>query len=587
MSNPNETAEKLSTRILRHLASREAWNLDLLLIAFGIYSATSVAFDALRTGTFDSTWLPIWVVTFVVAVIAAWIVVLILPRGLWKHEAGGFAVNVAIAMYVGAVKNTVTFGWSSAAGLDTDSWDPFIRVFGGALMGLSIFVLAGSLTASRVGHKQEMLLLVQRQGQLNKLRGDVTLVASKTQADLVRQAKNSLLPQIENLKNGLGNRIGAQELVVSLQTLVEKYVRPLSKSLSLDAERLAAEPVVEMGKVNGWQLPKRLDIAKSIFPIAVYLVIAPSQYLLLQVMQLNIDVLQLLLGCTLTLLTLFVLREVWPKRARFGWFGGGVAVLVISLLAGIPEIQYLDGFVPKGYANKTMALVALLAIVFVSNAAFMTTVIMDQSRLRVRSELREVNSRIDRELAIFDQRVWLQKRRWSYLLHGKVAAKLTAASLKAQADSSQMVLSEVSDVLDEIVELIADANQDEIELRVELDNLVTTWRGLLEIKLDIDGRAWRIFDTDQNAAMAINEICREATNNAVRHGDASELRIKISNPTDGELLLTVANNGIFPRVKAKGLGLQMMDALTSNWGFSREQETGFVAMTAVVPYSLS
>ena len=53
--------------------------------------------------------------------------------------------------------------------------------------------------------------------------------------------------------------------------------------------------------------------------------------------------------------------------------------------------------------------------------------IIDEARVDLEDQMAQINEKLSHELAVFNQALWLQKRRWSYLLHGTVQATLTAA----------------------------------------------------------------------------------------------------------------------------------------------------------------
>jgi len=67
------------------------------------------------------------------------------------------------------------------------------------------------------------------------------------------------------------------------------------------------------------------------------------------------------------------------------------------------------------------------------------------------------------------------------------------------------------------------------------------------------------------------EVIRESINNAIFHGGASEVTIRVDHLSDDVLHLVVKDNGKGPDGEMNfGLGSKLMDTVTLNWSLRKD-----------------
>jgi signal transduction histidine kinase len=88
---------------------------------------------------------------------------------------------------------------------------------------------------------------------------------------------------------------------------------------------------------------------------------------------------------------------------------------------------------------------------------------------------------------------------------------------------------------------------------------------------------------DSVSAHCINEIVKECVSNAIRHGEASQVTVSISDPLDGSISISITNNGDAKISAQQGVGSLMLDEVTMNW--SRELTDSGVQVLAKVALS--
>jgi two-component sensor histidine kinase len=86
--------------------------------------------------------------------------------------------------------------------------------------------------------------------------------------------------------------------------------------------------------------------------------------------------------------------------------------------------------------------------------------------------------------------------------------------------------------------------------------------------------------------MCVNEICKEAVSNAVRHGEASSIVISIDRSSDELLIIEAADNGRGVSSDAiPGVGSRMLDDLTIDWSIANNRAIGRTVLEARLPLS--
>ncbi len=596
---PTPIGGTLRQRIWAQLGSRRVWSLGLAIQALIFYTVLAVAFDAFRLNSFDPAWIVVWVGTYLEAVAAVLLLLLILPSRLWKTTARGRWTNFAIAAVVGAIKNSTVFWWATTLGLESSAFSPVGRLFGGAMLSTMILLTWVSLNGSRMAHRALMSELTLKQTRLLNYRSQVPAQVSKAQSDLIEQSKSTLLPKLAELDSYLGESRDASSALKQLQDLVENQVRPLSHALQVEAAKLAntAEPKKLTSPRRG-QWPDRFRLRENLLPMSILIFVLPGMGFTISTL-LDQQYIPIALGSlAVAAFALYVWKLLLPKRKLVSKRRGVFALLTGAALSSASITGYMALVVPKEANGMVLVSVASAIELFVSAYIVAYINILDDSRIELENQMALINDKINHEVSVFDQMLWLQKRRWGYLLHGSVQATITAAmarlkSLELIASDRErqteagMITELVRQDLRKVAETITNPPAPQVDLNAELKALQDTWRGVVEISLQVTERAQRVLVKSDNTRMALNEICREAVTNAYRHGEASTMTIRIDRPADEEIALTITNNGRHPGDVRKGMGLQMMDALTLDWSFEAKKTAALTVLSARLPVALS
>ena len=594
-----EIGTTLRQRIWLQLGSRQIWTLGLAILAAFLYAITAIAYDSVRLHNFELGWLPIWIGTYFEAVAIAFGLLWVLPQSLWSTARKGRWTNFFIAFTAGAIKNSTVFFWAKAVGLETSQFDALVRIVGGGTLGVSAIWMFIGLNGSRIRHRELMARLLDQQDRLIAYRSKVSNRATEAQAELVEQTKQIVLPKLAEIDQLLGDTQGRLTAATDLQKLVETAIRPLSRAFQEQAGTLAATEIPKEKRKGVRRIfPPVFRVRENLSPIAAVLMLLPSQTVTVYMLDGAAGAIKATPSTIVTLALVFVTTWLLPKNRPFKRRAGMTLLIVISTLVSIPQLIMLS----TGLLAKDEDMWLLVLSILGQNVAGLLSIaylnILDENRIRLETELAAVNDQINHELAVFNQVLWLQKRRWGYLLHGSVQATLTAAiarlkSLDRLGQDEQrnteagMIIALVRQDLRRVAETITNPPAKDVDLVAELKAIQDTWRGVVEISVNISDRAKRVLVKSDNTRMALNEICREAVTNAFRHGKASAMSIRIDRTSEDEIDLQITNNGSHPGEVSKGMGLQMMDALTLDWRFEPKKTAALTVLSARLPVALN
>jgi signal transduction histidine kinase len=144
-------------------------------------------------------------------------------------------------------------------------------------------------------------------------------------------------------------------------------------------------------------------------------------------------------------------------------------------------------------------------------------------------------------------------------LHGSIQSTLqsVAARLSKLADPSEQELTQSLDQVRAAFDLVD--NRDYLSgstLADHLEELILLWEGALDVQITLTPAAELALKNDLAAARCVLEVCREAITNAVKHGEAEQVRVAIQ-PGEGFVTITVQNDGIKLDGESKGKGIDL------------------------------
>jgi len=171
------------------------------------------------------------------------------------------------------------------------------------------------------------------------------------------------------------------------------------------------------------------------------------------------------------------------------------------------------------------------------------------------------------------------------ILHGTVQTRLIACAVAIEqaAESQdtkayQVALHEAQRILR--VPMQSD-DRAETTVAEEVQRKVGLWEGLCSIHVDLDPR---IAATSGRLARDVGRVVEEGLSNAIRHGGAKEIAVRVTGGQPGgglggDVVVVVEDNGSGPGSGNAGLGSSLLDSVSQTWEL---KATGSGARLSVV-----
>ncbi|CAB4684492.1 MAG: hypothetical protein F2660_02685 [Actinobacteria bacterium] len=578
---------KLNTKT--RLGSLSSWNAWVLSWIIGIRLITALVSDPNRTGNFSPLWAVLWLIS---SAIMLAVVFLVLALGLRRRLRKKSAVwlNLLTIGIAGAAANVFVGVAANLWGLDAEGlWN--IRAVGGFIGHTAMFIFFNNLRGAVIERNERIRELSEVEDQLLGYRDSAKQILQDALESMRAKTIDTVSPSIEKINHLLSEKVdsGSRLLLIDqLREVIHTQVRPLSRTLHQDAENLSTvvqkrfrQPVAKAEWNSSFNLRRNIRILQASgllitsYPLVGFLVVDRG------------SMFRGLLGALGVALSMALFRLLLPKTREFKVWLGLSLQAILATVAVVPAVLILlwrYGFTPE-VVNMTIWMVSLSVGSFFFTSY---TRAIDTARDRYEVDLRRFNDQLTKEVSLFEQRLWLERRAWSYVLHGDVQGALSAAVTRLQRSEKlePYELEMVKQDINRAMAALTKPPSTDVDFSQGIDELVRTWAGICDIKVETSARASRAIETNRDIRNCINEICKEAISNAVRHGNSKNAWITLSREQDDVIELEVCNDGhTLLREQPKGLGLSMIDDLSLSWQLTAERHKGKTCLVAQLPIS--
>ena len=273
------------------------------------------------------------------------------------------------------------------------------------------------------------------------------------------------------------------------------------------------------------------------------------------------------------------------------------------LPAGLPAL--LRGMLFTGFVTGSVALAAPVItvisgypltrpvqftgwVILMSCIAWSVTLVY-----AVNGQLRDTNSELElvaeelrREVITLNNQFRLLQKGAARVLHGPVQEAISVALARhsttpgiAQNELLHDLASRVNAALDGLVE----PSETTLDLATTFAELAELWEDVVTIDVAAVPTVLHRIEADPLAGFSVVEVIREACGNAIRHGNAQNIWIRIDASTaDSVVTLQIDNDGKrLPSRTQPGLGSQLFDETCLSW--TRRQVGDLVWLEARIP----
>ena len=571
----------------RRLAGPNLFNWRLFWWSYLILFIPEILFDVVAYQSPSWLWLPIWTSAHLAAatpIIAA----KLLGYDKFQTKKPSAWPNLALASLAGIIRVVWVGEISYLQGLAPE-FNLTTRIGSGVILGLLMFIFLSNILEINKSYSEALRGLRKTQAQLNQLRRAARKEVSQTHLDLASDTRKVLEPRlgeiarllkVQNLSFKLRNAI-TRDLV----DILENQVKPFNKSLRGLSKSLDRQTVsVGISRSLLFRIPSQVNADLAVSPswiAALLLGIVPFSLYIFE------DASWALMGVGLALLNFIF---IWIVR----WFLKRQSLVPLTtaisqFLFLIVQLALIDYAILllAGYPEQSAPLVVLMIVIALSFTIFAVgqEAVQEYNRGDFLEQIAKNNSRIERELGLLNQRVWVEKRRWALTIHGTVQGSLTAAlaRLKTSDQPTPAELEKISKHVLQAKKGLGGPKAKPFELKQAIKQQKKTWDGIMKVKVTTKGQEFETLEADVWAGFCANEIIKEGLSNAFRHASAKNVLVEFESEKAGFVSIVIINDGkATSRSRRSGLGSQLLDEIAYPWSLTRVPKVGTV-LRAQIP----
>ena len=546
-----------------------------------------ITFDVIAYDSPSWLWLPVWTAGHLLATLAAIILRWSFLDKYLEKKPNPY-LNIFVASILGAIR--VTFiGYSSFVLELQDLFDLGARIIAGVMSGVVAFVVIVNYTESSRSFRELSQKLQRTQSQLKNLKKDTLEAVRQSQLEAQQKVEKLIEPKLTKLSaliatQNRNSKLNA-EITSELQELLRGEVRSLNKSFRRPTNTLlnpsALRPVsrLDLFRLPGTVKP-HLAVRPTLVSLAGLAGVPFSLYVFSDASWIPIGLLMVLLDFLLLWLGKLLLSTLRPLPVPVALFALA-ALAFATCLSDVPVLLW------AGFPADEIAYPVIIGAVtnIFSMIGFGLVVVHDYNRDGYLKALKKNNKKIERELALVNQQIWVSRRAWALRIHGTVQASLTAAlarvssSPKLSENDLKQVAAHISQARKGLL-----AGEEQFNFARSVRAIKKTWSGIIDIKVDLNSPGAKMLISDKWAGVIANEIIKESVSNSMKHGKATKVNLSFETKEPGFVQIVAEDNGQgLTKQFRPGLGSELLDEIAYPWSLTKFEDG--VRLDARIPVS--
>ena len=442
------------------------------------------------------------------------------------------------------------------------------RLLGGPIFTFVTLTLSAVLASNYQRHRESLAALADERYRLQIRSAGIRAKVQIQREELLEKVRSLLDPAIAKIQANLTGQ-SSTEAIDSLRSTVDEVVRPLSVEVAEASDELEAESGKAVLREKA-PIPSRILLGEFIVPLWATLILA---IILVPAAFLFEDARDSLIILVSAFLSMFL------GLGLFQWLTLKLPVHPFLAAILIPSL-YAISLVPMFFARELLqwnvTVEQTYALLLFGASVGGTTFAAQFSQLQRKStteKLIAVNQQLEILNASLRQELWLNRRRTASVLHGPVQAALFASAMKLSQESKptpQLVAEVEKDIAQALEKLNNPSNLEGEDISDLLNQIVEIWSDAADIAIEIPEALEAAITKRPLASEALIEIAREFITNAIKHGKASKVSLKVSRLDGARIAIEVIDDGqgLPPGAKA-GFGSKLLSELSLVWRQSR------------------
>ena len=444
----------------------------------------------------------------------------------------------------------------------TEDYNFTFRVPNGLVLISFAYIIATILVS--VYKEQRDLLYSLRTERSRLLAAASELRGKRIQEEsyLNEEINDLLLREVKNLHSQSN-----QEIIVSLQKLINDIVRPISHSLANQIPKWKPEDFasrIDRISIREILLGIRPENAIRIRILSILMLLQTlpfiSIYGWVTVLKIELTILLLFpisLKITQILLVRLTAKMTPPLRLLFIFVSLGISAVptgsvIYFFIRNSPDPYY---FLKAG-PSFTMLAAGLI----------ITSTALQNASKSVREELGKTNDELRWIIARKNLVIWNLRGSLSRNLHGPIqsAIQVSVFDLRKAIETDALnpdLIARIQKNISDAIYNLNSPNRKSVDIQQVFYDVTETWRDHCNIEIHVSDETLETLSHDAAARSASAEIVREFVSNALRHAEAKNVEVQITH-TDKCLLVSATNDGFeFKGEISKGLGLGLLDSI--------------------------
>lgn len=568
MSDAYKPHRPTAKRLLTQIGSRYALSNQVLLLFLLPAYGTGLIFESLRLETN-------LLERFLVATAGylAAVAVLLVARWLLvgKEQKSRPAFVLTAFLIAGFARGVVILSLDVLTGQHQVGQELF-RLLGGPIFSFVTFTLAAVLASNYQRHRESLTALADERYRLQIRSAGIRAKVQIQREELLGKVRNLLDPAIAKIQANLTGT-SSTEAIASLRSTVDEVVRPLSLEVAEASDELEAESGKAVIREKA-PIPSRILLGEFIVPLwaslILSIVLVPAAFLLEDPLS------------SLTIL-LCAFLSMFIGLGFFQWLTMKLPVppfLVALLVPSFSAISLIPIYFAAEELEWNVTVQQVNALLLFGVCVGITTFAAQFAQLQRKAtteKLVAVNQQLEILNASLRQELWLNRRRTASVLHGPVQAALFASAMKLSQElkpTAELVAEVEQDISAAIEKLNNPSNLEGEDISDLLNQIIEIWSDAAKITIEIPKQLEAAVARSPLASEALIEISREFITNAIKHGKASSVSLEVSRLDDLRIAIKVVDDGQgLPPGAKPGFGSKLLSELSLVWRQTREGDS--------------
>ena len=518
------------------LNSKEIWGKELALYALANYALAVVGVWVIPYSNADLPWVVFSEIAAYLLLVVLGLIVRFWLNSRFAPRQPGALLNICLFVTLGVLKNA--FGSILIYLHEAFEWSRLLRdVFNGVVAGLFIGLLFVVLFGVRLYNFQKLNSLNESRSTLEHLLANFDLEVESHRKRLADLAGEVLGPQFQAVAESLGQAKQRKLIQAKLESAIQQGVKPLIGQIESYPSKPSGNLTSQSAYVSTKPTRLKPDFALDARPMLLWVAAVTTLSVLLQfIYGADGAIRGVIAAAVLPLLTVAVAR-LRGRPAHLANKNYKLTILVISLATASAIAISASGSVSNKDFWATFVLSTFGALGLQSIFIYGGSV--DRATSLVVDELERVVANLETANRLLQRDMWVEQKKWSRMLHGKVQALLTTCIIKLTSVSkvTPELQIEIEQSIADALRLVKSGRTDKFSFTKALSETKSAWAGVCEVRVSISAEAKTTLANDQNLAFVCNVAIKEIVSKSFSEFATRRVEVRFSMSNSQQLCL--------------------------------------------------